>query len=163
MSLKKVLDTIKAAVQDPVTGLQARATAIATAEALGVVTDFRLEKWMLSGEMKPSGIHNVAIAPANAAANLKLPHETQRDAVHSIVIGFETFSADTSVLEDTVLVFAQAVLQVLDRLREFSDANGGTILQVFETVGMSFGTFTGGGATSSGFTASVNIQERSTL
>lgn len=163
MSLKQVLDTTKDAFSDPVTGLQARADAVALANALSVVTEYRLEKWMLSGEMKPGGIHNVAIAPANLAANLMLPHESQRDAVYTLAIGFETFSADTSALEDTVLVFSQAVLQVLDTLREYSDAHGGTILQVFETVSISFGTYTGGGATSSGFTASVNIQERSTL
>lgn len=163
MSLKQVLDTTKDAFNDPATGLAAQAAAIATAYAVAVVSDFRLERWMLSGEMKPGGIHNVAIAPTNAASNLKLPHESQRDAVHSITVGFETFSADPAALEDTVLVFAQAVLQVLDTLREYSDANGGTILQVFETVPMSFGTFTGGGATSSGFTATVSIQERSSL
>jgi len=161
MSQRQLLDTLKAAVLDTGTGLKAQADAIALAESIGVVTTFALDRWMLSGVMKSAAQHNVSISPKSWAANTMLPNENVRDAVGVFNISFETFSADPGVLEDTVSVFATALIRVLDRLREFSDAHSGTVVQVLESVSFSFGAFAGGTATSAGFICTVNIQERS--
>jgi hypothetical protein len=161
MSQRQLLDTLKAAVLDTDTGLKAQADTIALAESIEVVTDFALDRWMLSGVMHSAAQHNVSIAPKQWAANTMLPNENLRDAVGIFTISFETFSPDPAVLEDTISVFTTALIRVLDRLREFSDAHAGTVVQVMESVSFAFGAFAGGTAASSGFICTVSIQERS--
>lgn len=160
MSQRQVLNLLKAALLDATTGLAAQAAAEATTLGLSVSTDFALDPWMLSGQMKATGQHNVSVTPRGWAANTMLPNETYRDAIVSFQVSFETFAAASGQLEDTISVFATALMRVFDRLRDYSDANGGTVLQVLEAVSFSFGEFTGGSATSSGFTCTVTIQER---
>lgn len=161
MSQRQVLELLKDAILDDIIGLEAQAaTVIANEGYESASTNFGLDPWMLSGQLKATGQHNVSVTPRGWSANVMLPNETFRDAIVSFQVSFETFAADPAQLEDTISVFATALMRVLDLLRDYSDANDGTVLQVLDTVSFSFGEFTGGSATSSGFTCTVNIQER---
>jgi hypothetical protein len=162
MSQRQVLNTLKDAILDPTTGLEEQADQVALTENLNVDTDFRLERWMLSGNMKAAGVHNVAVYPTLWSADLMLPDDGHRDADDSFNVAFETFSADAGVIEDTVSVFATALIRVLDTLREFSDDHAGTVVQIAGRVNFAFGTFSSGNATSSGFICTFTVMERGT-
>lgn len=160
MSLRQVLATVYAALEDPGTGLAARANALEILEGLvDIETAYKFEQWLLSGQMKQAGAPNVSVGPSDGAAMLMLPQESQRDADWRLDIKYETFSADPTVIQNNVATTVTALLQVLDTLREYSDAHGGTILQVREPVGFRFGQFSGASSTN-GFTATVVIHER---
>lgn len=156
-----VIKTLGDALADPVTGLAAKAVAL-TGALLDIRTDYRFQPWVLSGELKMAGQPNVAIAPTSGAANLKYPQQTMRDGEWRIDISVEFFDADPQTIMDNVGVTVTALFQVLDTLREYSDAHGGTILQVFEPVGLRFGQFAGV-STTNGFTATATIQERANI
>lgn len=156
-----VIKTLFAALQDPGTGLAARAVAL-TGVLPNIRTDYRYQPWVLSGELKMAGQPNVAIAPTAGAATLRLPAENARDGEWRLDISVEFFDADPQIIMDNVGVTVAALFQVLDTLREYSDAHGGTVLQVFEPVGLRFGQFAGV-STTNGFTATATIQERANI
>jgi hypothetical protein len=164
MSLRAVLTTVMAALQDPATGLAARATAIAAAEGIagGVIsTNFNFERWSLSGQMNPAGMPNVALGLQRGATTLMLPNELHRDGDWALALSYETFAADAPVIEDNITVVAMAAAEVLDRLREYSDAHAGTVMQVREPIGYEFGSFSTV-TSDNGFTLNFVVQERST-
>jgi hypothetical protein len=153
-----VIQTLSDALQDPATGLTAKANAL-TGALQNIRTDYFYEKWVLSGQLKMAGQPNVAIAPTAGAANLKIPAQTLRDGEWRLDISVEFFDADPQVIMDNVGIATTALFQVLDTLREYSDAHGGTVMQVLEPVGLRFGQFAGVSSTN-GFTATATIQER---
>lgn len=156
-----VIKTLGDALADGVTGMGVRAAALAAAAGLlDIRTDYRFQPWILSGEMKMAGQPNVAIAPAIGAATLKIPAETHRVGEWRLDISVEFFDADPQVITDNVGIAVTALFQVLDTLREYSDAHGGTIRQVVEPVGLRFGQFAGASSTN-GFTVTATIQEES--
>lgn len=159
MSLRNVLDTLNAALQDSATGLAARAAL--EAGSANINTDYSFDAWLLSGELQPATGPRVSFAPSGGGATLKLQSEGFRDGDWAIDIFYETFSADPIDIQDNIAVNATALLQVLDTLREYSDAHGGTIAQVREPVGFRFGSFAGI-SSANGFTCTVTISERGT-
>lgn len=165
-----VLQTVQDALEDPVYGLLQRARELARYE--GREADLRAEvewhKWRLSGELKKATTVNVSVGIANDRAGINTGTDQERLSEHSIEIGLEMVGADTELLTFNVSCYATALLQVVDYLVEFSDNTGGTIQQVREPVAFSWGDFGPGrqGAlpiTTSGFTATFTVQERSPL
>jgi hypothetical protein len=153
-----VIKTLSDALQDVATGLAVKAVAL-TGALPNIRTDYVFAPWILSGEMKMAGAPNVAIAPTIGAANLKIPAETQRDGEWRLDISVEFFDADPVTIMNNVGVSVTALFQVLDTLREYSDAHGGTIMQVMEPLSLRFGQFAGASSTN-GFTLTATIQER---
>jgi hypothetical protein len=165
MTMRAVLQTLKAACQDPATGLAAQALAIAAAEGIdpGIIrTDFHYEPWYLSGQPSPTGQPNIAIEPRRTTADLEIPAVTQRDADQVIVFAYEYFYHNGLEIQDNITVIAAAFLKVLDRLREYSDANGGTVVEVQTPVTLDIGTYIGS-PVAGGFQATVTISERGTI
>jgi hypothetical protein len=72
------------------------------------------------------------------------------------------FAADPESIEANVSLAAVALAQVLDGIREYSDATNGSIIDLEGTqpILFQFGEFDG--ATSSGFIAAITLTERST-
>lgn len=160
MSMRQVLTTLTAALNDSNAGLAASAAMIASADSItDYITGVNLEPWALSGNMKTSTQNNVAVSPRGWDADLQKQAGEIRDARTQFQVAFESFAADPSVTQDTVSVFASALMQVLDSLREYSDANEGTVILVEEPVSFTFGPFTGG-SQSAGFIANAVIRER---
>lgn len=160
MSLPQVLATLDAALQDGVAGLAVKAAAL-----VGVLpnirTDYVFEKWLLAGEVHTATYPRISYSLGPGAATLMLPNEGFRDGDWNIDINYEFFSSDVTDIQNNIAVHATALLQVLDHLREYSDAHGGTIAQVREPVGFRFGSFSGI-SSANGFTLTVTISERGT-
>lgn len=171
MSARKVLTTVRAALEAPGTGLAARAAALALAEGLTsgaapnrIRTDFAFVRWILTGQMQTATQPNVSVVPRGWGTELMLPNETHRDGDVPLQISYESFHSDPAEIEDNVTIVAAALAQVLDRLREFSDANAGTVLQVRVPVLFTFGPFAAhvGSVASSGFVCALTVHERGT-
>lgn len=162
MSLSQVLSTLDAALQDGVAGLAVKAAALAAAQGLANIrVDYVFEKWLLAGELHPANFPRISYTLAPGVATLMLPNEGKRDADWGIDINYEFFSSDATDIQNNIGIHATAVLQVLDHLREYSDAHAGTIAQVREPVGFRFGSFSGI-SSANGFTLTVVISERGT-
>jgi hypothetical protein len=164
VSERQIIATLRAALADAAFGLADAAADVIALEGIAagiVTTDYNFIRWKNVGSPAvTSAGHEVAVVPARSAENLEIPAETQRDGLIDIELTFTTFHSDAGAIEDNVLVHAAALRRCLDRLREFSDANGGTVLQVREPVTIDFLTTTGN-ATSAGFRARFTIEERS--
>lgn len=160
MSIHQVIATLRGALADPMTGLAVRAEALANdASIVGLSLDLNFERWFLSGNMQQATRANVSVSPRGWDALLKQQAGEIRDARVQLQIGYEVFQSDPQVIEDHVSTYAAALMQVLDRLREYSDANNGTVVLVEEPVSFQFGPFTGA-SQSGGFIASAVIRER---
>jgi hypothetical protein len=160
MSQQQVLATLEACLQDVVDGLAAKVTALAAVVATDPATirvDFNFVKWKLAGAMQPARTPNVMLRPGRWSVGLK--QANHRDGVTNVEVGAEWFDADPSVLQDNIVITATALAQVLDGLRDYSDAHGGSIVDVIDPIEFLFGEFSG--PASSGFTAAIQIQERS--
>ena len=165
MSERQVIATLRAAFADPVIGLGATAAEVIALEGIpaGVVTVvYDFVKWLRGGGLPEAAAgHTISIVPLRSTSTLAIPVESQREGLIPLELTFTTFHSDPAAIEENVLVHAAAVRRCLDKLREFSDANGGTIVQVREPVDIDFGI--SGNATSAGFRARFTIEERSTV
>jgi hypothetical protein len=163
MSEHQVLATIDALLKDAGVGLKAKVDAlvILLGPATTIRSDFNFVKWALRGRANPSQAPNVMLAPRRWTPDQKLPNKPQRDAWCEIEIGLETFGTDPAQIQDEVTIWATALAQCIDGLRAFSDANGGTVVDVDDPLSFQFGEFTG--PASSGFLARVTVLERSSL
>lgn len=159
MSMPQILATIEGALNDPVLGLSAAASALADDDAR-IRVDFLLIKWALAGTITDARSPNIMVRPRRWLAQTKLPDTLHRDAEAQVDFGYENFSSDTQTLQDNIAIVATALAQVIDRLREYSDATGGTIIEVLDPVQYDFGQFAG--PTSHGFLATITLLERST-
>jgi hypothetical protein len=160
MSMRQVLATLFAALNDNVTGIAARAAVVAAGDGLANVrTDYVIGPWVLSGELHPATYPRISIGPATGATTLMVPPETKRDGEWTFDISFETFDADPINIQDNTATTATALLQVLDTLREYSDAHAGTVAQVREPISFRFGNF-GGISSANGFVCTATISER---
>lgn len=164
MSERQVIALLRAELDDAVYGFADAVADVIALEAIAagiVTTDYNFVRWKnVTAPAVTSAGHEVAIVPARSAENLEIPAETQRDGLVDIELSFTTFHSDAQAIEDNVLVHAAALRRCLDRLREYSDANGGTVLQVREPVSIDF-LVASGNATSAGFRARFTIEERS--
>lgn len=163
MSARQVLATVRSALQDATTGVAARVTTLKAADpSLATVrTDFAFPRWLLSGQMQPASQPNLAVAIESVLTEQKLASLPTRDGEWTVTVGFECFDADAGVIEDSVTTVMLAVCQVLDELREYSDAHGGTILAIQGSLNVRVGPFDGP-ATSNGFLCRFTLLERST-
>lgn len=162
MSVLDVIATMRDCLQDPGAGLAEQVTAL-----VGVVgtapsrirTDFNFVKWKLSGVINPQPTTqpNVMLRPVRWQTDLK--HANVRDGTVAIQVGIEWFDADTDVLQDNITIGAVALARVMDGLRDYSDANNGTVIDVKDPIDFAFGEFDG--PASSGFLATIQIEERS--
>ena len=161
MSVIDVLAITRQALEDDQTGLAAYMAAIAAAVDLRVRTNIEFGKWALPETMVPTSPHHVVVRPAGG---LEEPREgrAQRDGVQAIVVAAEVFSADPDELQDTLTVLQVALLQVFDELRSYSDAHGGTVIEIDGDISTRYGVFPDR-ATSGGVELTINIRERSKL
>jgi hypothetical protein len=166
MSERQVIALLRFELADANFGFPKTVPDVIAAEgiAAGVVTVvYNFVRWLRSGNLtEASAGHEIAIVPLESTESLEIPGETQRDGVISLELSFTTYSADPLTIEENVFVHAAALRRCLDRLREFSDANGGTVLQVREPVTITFAPAPGT-ATSAGFRARFTIEERSAV
>ena len=173
MSASQVLTTVLAALTDEATGLAAKAEALkadgtleAELPALNRVrTDYAIVRHSLSDRMQPTGQPTVAVSVRRYMADQQLPPSTGRDALCEMQVACEYVEADQQVIEDSASLTATALLQVLDGLREYSDASGGTVLDLNDqgvgaAVDVQFGRFDGP-VQSFGFVARFTVMERS--
>lgn len=158
----EVLATTQAAFRDRTSGLAARAAAIADTADLAVRSDFAFGKWALRETLSPTTAHRVVIRPAAGLEEAK-QGTLQRDAVHTLAILIEVFGADEDEIERSLVVIQLAVIQVLDELRDYSDAHDGTVIEIPDAISTRYGEFTGSASLSGGLISTVNIRERSTL
>lgn len=163
MSASQVLSTLRGAMQDAATGLAARVEALKAADpALQAVrSDVQWVRWSLAGRMQTTGQPNVAVSVRRVLTEQKLAAMPSRDGMWSVEIAYECFSADQGVIEDTVTTTATALLQVLDGLREYSDAHAGTVVDLEGQIDMQFGAFDGPEVNSFGFICRFTVLERS--
>ena len=169
MSASQVLTTLRAALEDEATGMAAKAEALKGADGSlnRVRTDYQWVRWSLTDRMQTTGQPNVAVSVRRVLTEQRLATFPSRDGIWSIEIAFECFAGDDQALiEDSVTTAATALLQVLDGLREYSDANAGTVLEINAAEGqpsidIQFGDFAGPVA-SFGFLCRFTVLERST-
>ena len=161
MSARQVRKTVEDLLKDDTVGLAAAVEDLASAEGLsGIQSDFNFVRGMLSGKMLPTGQPNIAVVVRRWTPEQKLTRPV-RDARVVVQIMGEFAAADQAHLEDQRDLTVIAVVKALDGLREFSDANGGTVMDVDDPFDIVIGEF-GGPVTTEGFTCSATILERST-
>lgn len=162
MSVIDVIGTVRTCLADATVGLAAAVSALAgTAEKPERVrVDFNFVKWKLSGASnpQPTTMPNVMLRPKRWDADLK--RANLRPGIVLVEIGIEWFDAETDVLQDNITIGMVALARVIDGLRDYSDAHGGTIIDVRDPIEFIVGEFDG--PASSGFLATIEIEERST-
>lgn len=161
MSARQVLALVDELLKDQAEGFEVTLAALIAADPpalpLRAETDVsRLRP--ASTVMRPTTTPRISAHLRAATATTIQP--LQRDGKVTIDLHYETFEADEEVLEMQVAYAASAAAKVmLDHLREYSDAHGGTVVEVDDEIGFTFGQFDG--PVSAGFIASVKITERS--
>lgn len=165
MSMSAVLATIQQRLADSTTGLAVKVAARAT--ALGyqpdrVRTDFVYEKWSLSGQMREATATSIAIAPDSLSVPEKRFSSERRDTPSAILVSCQVFDGDVDSLQDNIVAVSEAFLQCLDDLVAFSTANGGTIVNLFDPIVVTFTDFNGE-PTQGGFLAQFTVLDRSTI
>lgn len=169
MSASQVLTTVRAALKDEATGLAAKVAELKAADSslVRVNTAYNWIRWSLADRLATTTAPNVAVSVRGAQTELKLSTYPTRDAAWRMEVSGECFEADQGAIEDWATTTATALLMVLDGLREYSDANAGTILEVMAqpgqpSVSLDFGDFQAGTVQSFGFICRFTVLERST-
>lgn len=161
MSVREVIATVRDCLRDDVVGLAPAVTALAGGadKPERVRTDFNFVKWKLSGavNLQPTTAPNVMLRPKKWTSDVK--QANHRNGRVFIEVGFEYFDAETDVLQDNITIGAVALARAIDGLRAYSDAHGGTIIDVVDPIQYVFGEFEG--PASSGFLATIELEERS--
>jgi hypothetical protein len=161
MSMREVLDTVLAAFADPAIGLSARVTQLIAGGAPAVQTEFSFAKWAFRQGLRDARTHSVVVRPSSGADTTKMQETLEREGTQQIEVAVESFGASPDDLQDAIAVVQTALLMVLDALREYSDAHGGTIIEVVDPVVTSYGEFDGvPSGTSAGFVSRITINER---
>lgn len=162
MSARQVRKTAQALLKDPTVGLAQAIASLAISEGVSELqTEFNYVRAKLSGKMQPSGAPNIVVRANQWRPDQKL-RSPQRDALVSLEVMAEFFNSNPEALEDQMEITVIAVAQVLDGLREYSEANGGTVLDVLDPMTADVGVI-GGPITTDGFSLKCTVQERSTL
>jgi hypothetical protein len=160
VSARQVRKTVRALLQDVTVGLKPNVVALAAAEGLtNILSDFNYVRGAISGKMLPSGQPNISVDARNWRPEQKVA-KPNRDAIVVVDIRAEFTAADQQQLEDQRDLTAIAVVKVLDGLREYSDAHGGTVVDVIDPFSFDIGDFAGP-VTTQGFVCSATILERS--
>lgn len=119
-------------------------------------TNLNFVKWKLAGRPQPASGANVMLRPLTW--DVEQIRGNLRDSDVRIQIAYETFDADPDAIQDNITLAMTALVQCLDRLRDWSDAHDGTVVDITEPIAFAIGEFDG--PTSSGFIATVTIRER---
>jgi hypothetical protein len=168
MAIHEILATLQGRLADPTTGIATKVPALVSGLGLPagrVATDFAYEAWMLVGRMQNATRSIFAFRARAYTAEQRVFIGNSRKAAARIDVAFECFAADPAQLQDTVAVVAQALLQTLDDLEPWSRTHAGTIALLQDPIEFQFGDFAGleGTPTSSGFIATLTLQEESPL
>lgn len=161
MSIATVIDTVRDCLADETVGLASQLSALAgdaATDPTRIRLDFNFVKWKLGNVPQTSTQPNVMLRPRSWATQQK--RAAQRDGLVAIDIAMEWFESDTDVLQDNVTLASTALARVFDALRDYSDAHNGSVIDVLDPITFAFGEFEG--PVSSGFVATIQIQERST-
>jgi hypothetical protein len=173
MSATQVLATLGAALADPDTGLAAKCAAVvavlgAPYDAVGaaevdryVRTDFTFGKWQLRDALSPGNGPQV-ICSTDRQRAVEMAAASVRDADTDVRVDYEGVFGDADRIQDNLTVVWSALLQVIDGLVRFAQANGGTIVDVHDPITVEFGRFRNS-PTHGGFSATFTLRERSTL
>jgi hypothetical protein len=165
------INEITALMKHSTLGLTPRVLALAANYGLANIrSDFRYSPWAtLSDQMRVGTQPTISIAPGDGDAEIEsiVPGSVSgatRDSNIPIIIGYEFVHNDLQVIQDNVITVAEAVAQVIDKLRDYSDATTKAIIDVESPYRVKFGDYPGGSATatSSGFRYTVTIRERGT-
>lgn len=161
MSVFDVIATLRDCLADDTAGLAARVAELAGEaedEPGRIRMDFNFVKWKLGGVPQTTTQPNVMLRPKTWRTQQK--RAAQRDGLVSLDVAIEWIDGDTDVLQDNITLGAVGLARVLDGLRDYSDAHDGTVIDVLDPIDFLFGEFDG--AASSGFVATIQIEERST-
>ena len=158
MSIRQVLATTRALLEDPVLGFKAKTVALAAGDAT-ILTDLAFVKWSLQGTMQKATTVNVMMRPVSWRPNPKNEGRPHRDGFFGLEVAVEMFSADPEIIENNVSLLAVALAQAIDELLPYSVANAGTIGDLEDPIDFQFGQFVG--PTSHGFLCRFTGFERS--
>jgi hypothetical protein len=161
MSMPQILATLKEALLDPDVGFTQAVESLAEPGSAVIRSDFALIDWILSGRPTDTRAPNLMVRPRRWVPVGNASDTGHRDALAELEIGYEYFGAEPDDIQENVTLAATAIAKVIDQLRAFSDATGGTIIDVQDPIAYDFGQFTG--PTSHGFLATLTLSERSTL
>lgn len=163
MSALDVIATLRDCLQDDTVGLAAAVAGLApnASDPTRIRLDFNFVKWKLAGAsvQQTTLTPNVMLRPRSWRPELK--RANLRSSVVLIDVGMEWFDSETDVLQDNIVIGATALARVLDGLRDYSDAHGGTVIDVIDPINYVFGEFEFDGPVSSGFLATIQIEEQS--
>lgn len=162
MSARQVRKTVRALLEDAMLGLTPAIEDLAAAEGLtNIASEFNYVRGSLTGRILPTGQPNIAVDARNWQPEQKVV-KPQRTSIVVVDIRGEFASGDPEQLEDQRDLTVIALVKVLDGLREYSDNNNGTVVDVQDPYRISIGEF-GGPITTEGFLLSATIIERSTI
>lgn len=169
MSLRETVQTIEDLLKDESLGLRPRYESFLDAQGLlgqpgPFRSDFNFVKWTLADRARPTTRPNVMVRPRRWVTSLRYSGTPLRDSGDVIEIGFETFSASPDDVQNELIYVATALAQTLDGLREYSDARGGTVIDIASfaegrQLDFEMGAFSG--ATSNGFICRFTVNEES--
>jgi hypothetical protein len=159
MSASSVVDLVVAMLRDETFGISAKLARVVSDRAIDpskVRTEFDVSRWRLPTPARTSTQANVMVRSLEWRPNLI--QGNLRDAVMTLQVGAEWFNADDANLFLCVDLTADALALAFDGLRDYSDLNRSTVIDVIDPIVMAFGQFEG--PVSHGFLATIQIQEQ---
>jgi hypothetical protein len=174
MSQRQALAIVQALLEDETLGLRAKTEALAsslpnapTGNPGPLSADFAFYRGALPGALRPTTRGNVMLRPVRWITNPRIGQDAGsggvREGTAPIEIGFETFGASHEDNVDEATLVATALVQCLDGIREFADANktrfGACVVGIAPGMDFSFGDFEG--PASYGFLARITVEEES--
>lgn len=160
MSARQVLLTTDALLRDGALGFVATLAAllVASPPTTALQSATNITRLRPRDSMQPTTGPRLSLQLRTATADVVQP--AQRDGHVELAARYETFEANDETLELQVAYAASALAKVLlDNLRTYSDAHGGTVVDVENPLSFVFGQFDG--PVAAGFIATIVITERS--
>lgn len=160
MSARQVLDLVDDLLRDPAEGFVITLAALIAASPpeTAIRSTTNITRLRAREGIQPTTEPRLSAHLRRAVAETVQP--LQRDGKVTIDIHYETFEANEEALEQQIAYASSALTKVmLDNLRGYSDAHGGTVVEIDDRIEFAFGVFDG--PVSAGFIASVVITERS--
>lgn len=166
MSAREVLATLTGALQDEASGLAfwVRELRGLTASGSLVRDDFEFDAWAPRTEGRPATAPLVVVTQAAARRELRqgVPKTPDYQAARRVTVLVQLWETDRRVLQDSVDTYEEALCIVLEGLRNYSDAHGGTVESVDNVVDVTDLSLSGAeGALSDGLSCDATINERS--
>jgi hypothetical protein len=160
VSAREVLQTVDGLLADPAMGFVVTLAALIATDppSVPIVSDTAISRRRPDGQLVNTTRPNLSVNLAGAESTLVQPG--QKDGRVQLRARYECFHADEETLELQLAYAAAAFSKMItEYVREYSDAHGGTIVEVADTIGFSFGEFDG--PVSAGFIATFTVIERS--